>query len=77
MRTINRNVHEHDSIIVTKTLFHKHRGKYINLVLDLNEKTMNQVNSLNNKYKMIRKLPCRISQATTYLAQQDVCQGTI
>ena len=71
MRTINRNVHEHDSIIVTKTLFHKHRGKYINLVLDLNEKTMNQVNSMN---KMIRKLPCRISQATAYLARQDVCQ---
>ena len=26
---------------------------------------------------MIQKLPCRISQATTYLAQQHVCQGAI
>ena len=36
-----------------------------------------QVLVSNSKKAMIRKLPCRISEVTAYLAQQDVYQGAI
>ena len=35
---------------------------------------MKQMYSIN---KMIRKLPCRISETTAHLAQQDFYQGAI
>ena len=59
MRTLNLNMHGHDNIIVTKTFFHKHHGKY---KPGFRSKLKDYESSESNKQDDQRKLPKSIDR---------------